>query len=284
RPRDGRAAAPEPAQHEPEPVDPLEPPVPEELAVEGRDEHPVAPGLAPVRGELVADRRAEVLRMRANALRGHRHRVLGLVAEVGRTGHAPVPEAGPVILAMELAVERIARIALRRGPHLAGDLGMARHRGDGGVRDEIRPEEIDRWIEDRLGLIEDGDASARARVTLAALRAERLRRATDLATAHERGIGEEVGEPVALERALEARLVRALRKPDPRRLETGEPLRRGEPDAQLRFDRTRVEQRQVPMRRGRGEDLDLAGAREISERADDVPPEALRECVLQPSV
>jgi len=221
----------------------------------------------------------------ADAIRRERDDVFGLLAEVDRrVGHAPVAQARTVVLPVELPVERIAGVALRRRPHLTGDLRMARDRGDRGVRDEIRAEQVDLGIDERFGLVQQGDVRARARVPLGALRAERLRRDADLAPAHEGGIGEEVREPVALERALEAGLVRALGEPDPGRLESGEALRRGEPDPQLRFDRTIVEQREIPVRGAGGEDLHLAGAREVGERADDVAPEAIGERELQAGV
>src|SRR5579859_1892188 len=133
-----------------------------------------------MRGELVADRRAEVRGVLAHALGRERHDVFGLVAEIGRSGDAPVAEAGAIVLAMELAVERIARVALRRGPDLAGDLRVPRDRGDGGISHEVRPEEIDRGIDERIRDVEHRGPRAAARMAVRTLRPERLRRATDL--------------------------------------------------------------------------------------------------------
>src|SRR5207237_6028829 len=70
-------------------------------------------------------------------------------------------------------------------------------------------------------------------------------------------------------------------KPAARRLETGQAAGRGEAHAELRFDRASIEERQVSVRRGRGQDLDLARAREVREGADEVAPEPLDERLLQ---
>ena len=83
-----------------------------------------------MRGELLADRGAEVRGVLAHAIGGPLQDVFRLIAEIRGPGHAPVAQPGAIVLAVELAVEGIPRIALRRGPHLTGDLGMTRHRRD----------------------------------------------------------------------------------------------------------------------------------------------------------
>src|SRR5207249_1702734 len=101
---------------------------------------------------------------------------------------------------------------------------------------------------------------------------------------HERGVGEEVREALPLEGALEARRVCALGKPDARRLEPGQSPRRCEADGELGLDGSRVEQREVAVRRRGGEDLDLAGTRQVGEGPDEIAPEALDERLLQARV
>src|ERR1700716_1363788 len=99
-----------------------------------------------------------------------------------------------------------------------------------------------------------------------------------------RGVREEVGDAVRGERLLEAGGVRALGQPDAGRIETGEAARRAKTDPELRPDRRAIKQWQGPMGRGRREDLDVTGFREVGERADEVTAEACSVGLAQPTV
>jgi hypothetical protein len=90
----------------------------------------------------------------------------------------------------------------------------------------------------------------------------------------ERGVGEEVRDAVRRKRLLEARCVRAFRQPDSRWVKPGEAARRAAADPQLRLDGCAIEERQVAVGGGRGEDLDVAAFREIGECADKVAAES----------
>src|SRR5437867_4954924 len=131
------------AEHEAEPVDALEPPVTEELAVEGDREQRVV-SVRLVARELVPDDRDEVTRVLARAAGRPAGGVLLFLAETEMDrGHAPVAKAAAVVFAMELAVLRIAGITHERRPHLARDAIVPRYRDDAGVADVIRPQQID---------------------------------------------------------------------------------------------------------------------------------------------
>ena len=90
-------------------------------------------------------------------------------------------------------------------------------------------------------------------------------------------------EAVILEHGLEPGRVRALGKPDALGREAEEPSRRAQTDAELRLDGGAVEERQVTMGRGRGEDLHMAGPCEVGERADEIAPEARAIRLAQPA-
>src|SRR2546423_10868862 len=82
--------------------------------------------------------------MLARALGSLSWRVLLLFSEsLMDRRHAPVPESARRVLAMELAVLRIARIARERRPDLAGDAVVPRDRHHVGLRHVVRAEEID---------------------------------------------------------------------------------------------------------------------------------------------
>src|SRR2546428_1276697 len=107
-------------------------------------------------------------------------------------------------------------------------------------------------------------------------RLEAVRRVDEPLPTEERGVDEEVREAERLEHLLEPGRVRALRQPDAARIDADAPPRGARADRELRGDRGRIEQRQIAMRRTRGEDLDVATPREVGERADEIVREALR--------
>src|SRR5688500_662500 len=169
----------------------------EELAVEGGRDDRVGAGAAGRERELVPNTPRGGRRVRADALGGGLDVVLVLRPEVGlRVGHAPVAQAGPVVLAVELPVRAVAGIAELGGPHLPGDLGIARDGSDAGPSDEVRPEDVharrrgrDRRRRDR-GPGPGGWARERA---------ERPSTGRDLRAGEQRRVREEVIDAVLLE-------------------------------------------------------------------------------------
>ena len=76
-----------------------------------------------------------------------------------------------------------------------------------------------------------------------------------------RSVGEEMRDPVGGERLFEAGFVRTFRQPDARGIEAGEAARRATTDAKLRLHRWGIEQGEITVGRGGGEDLDVAALR-----------------------
>src|SRR5690606_31803264 len=114
-----------------DPVNTLEPPMPEQLGVVVRSDDAVFPGVLLVLGQQVADEPHEVRRMVLDALGGLLRVVDRLVTEIGaRPSHAPILHAGDAILAMELPVPFVAGIAKRAGPHLLSRSVVAPEDGD----------------------------------------------------------------------------------------------------------------------------------------------------------
>ena len=256
--------------------------MPEELEVEGRDEKPVAAGHAPVRGELGCDERREVVGVRVGAGERGLPVVWLLLREVARgIGHAPVAQARDVVLAMEFAVQRVARVAVLRRPHLSGDARMSRDDRHARLPDEVRREQVRaaRAHAARghpVGV--EAEPVARDPRARPGLDGRTLARAPFHASRQERGVDEEVRERVFLEIALEARLVGALRQPDAGRLDARATAGRDDAVRELRADGVGpAQEREVAVRRGAREDLDVSGAREVRERADEIALESAAE-------
>src|SRR5258706_1519525 len=126
-----RTARRELAQDVAEPVDPFEPPVPEQLAVERDREEGIAAALFAVSRERVAHETDEMHRMRPHAL-GRGTGRIGLLRAKARllVRDAPIAKPAAVVLAMELAIRGLARITHHRRPHLSRDLVVPRDRDD----------------------------------------------------------------------------------------------------------------------------------------------------------
>src|SRR2546422_10035417 len=122
-----------------EPVDPLEPPVAEELAVERHRQERVAAAVLAMGGERLANEADEVHGVCAHALGRGAWRIRLLRAETGlRVRDAPIPEAAAVVLPMELAIRRLTGGAHHRRPDLSGHLVVPRDRDDVRLTHEIR--------------------------------------------------------------------------------------------------------------------------------------------------
>ena len=181
-----RAVRGELTQDTAEPIDALEPPVAEELGVERHREQRGAI-LRAALCERVADQLHEMIGVRAHALGRGAWRVHRFVPKPGlHVGHTPVPQTAPIVLAVELAIRRVAGVPHHRGPHLPGDRIVSRDRGDLGVTHEIRSEHVDRvGIDERRG-------HAGARVTAR----EAMAFGNETLAAEERRVDEEVREPI----------------------------------------------------------------------------------------
>jgi hypothetical protein len=129
-----------------EPLDALEPPVPEELGVERRAEDGRNGVIEAGREDLV-DEIDEVRGVLADTRRGDRGNVGLLVSHVHTgTGDAPVAmTAGPALL-VEVEIVLVAGIAGVAGPDLQTGAGVARKDGDGSIL-FVRPFDKKRMVE-----------------------------------------------------------------------------------------------------------------------------------------